>query len=185
MLDQALLSMRNQLQMSAISDSSTEQQIQQQSGSEEIITLKRLLTCSICFTFLSSDMHPKQCSSMDGLRNAVVHWEGELKEYYEAGGTVLDERTRRLTFLRLMPRQVQENLWWRVHEFPSFELLKEHVLGRVPTEPAGPAPTRRRLARSTAGWLKSARSALRWRRATTRSLSVCTARFRRTESCTW
>lgn len=61
-LQQALLSMQKQLQISTVSESSTEQQIRETSATSEITSLTQLLTCSICFTFLSRDMHPKQCS---------------------------------------------------------------------------------------------------------------------------
>ena len=62
----------------------------------------------------------------------VTDWESKCQEYEAVGGPVMQDYERKMTMLKILPREMQDALLWRAMEHgTSYQSFRDAVCARV------------------------------------------------------
>ena len=65
------------------------------------------------------------------MAQGIENWEADIRRYLEAGGQRPQDRELINIFMKILPNSVQEKIMWDLHNYPTYEALKEYVRSRV------------------------------------------------------
>ena len=74
---------------------------------------------------------PKAARDLVGVRKCLQDWESDYKEYLEVDGTRMSERDRKTYLLKILPKDMRENLILNTSQFEQYLDFKNFVLNRT------------------------------------------------------
>ena len=98
---------------------------------EPIIEDKELLQKDL----LVSVTNPKGASNMEGVEQAVLDWDTNIRLFKKAGGIEPSDYHKRITFIRMLPVEVgvYVSMHWELAEYNTYTKLKAFVFKYIKT----------------------------------------------------
>lgn len=75
--------------------------------------------------------NPRTISSLAAVKISIEQWEGQIKEFVEAGGDAPQDDMRQELLIGILPEGLQEHILWRESDFASYHQLREFIHRKV------------------------------------------------------